>query len=598
MNKKDKRKFIRTIFQILFLVLIFGILIRAIFDLETYEPLDPSLSTNNKGFIAISYFGVDRAQKPTLIDNDMLSKHLKAMKDSGFETISQQDILDFYNKGKPLPQKGMYLGFEDGRKDSSLFVQPILEKLNYKATMFTYANKFAIGDGKFLMPKDLKNMEKSTFWEMGSNGYRFEYINVFDRFNNFLDILNQDQFNIVAKYIEEDYNHYLMDFILDENRIPVENREEMEKRIGWDYDQMRSIYTKEIGKIPSTYMIMHANGMDDANSLVANINNKEIKKTFQLHFSREGESFNGSKGDLYNLTRMQVKPYWYTNHLLMRIWDDTGMDMAFQKGDPNRAKFWEVTKGEAEFIKSKIALTSLPKASGFMYLKDFKELNDFKLSVSLEGNVVGEQGIYLRYNPDEDKYLKVFLKDNELFVYEKVSNNNKKIFTCNLRELDAKPKQSIPEVMVEAEITEDKLKGDSLERTNRENESAPTVEEGAKEFIPSLKAGQLGKRAIEITLKQDSLDILVDGKIAVQGLKINKDIKSGGLAFEASPSEKNHSDDVYDGVFNNLLVQKVSEIPNEEGEVIFDTRLKGFEKIFTIAANYYDLILDWFIETF
>ncbi|WP_315117268.1 polysaccharide deacetylase family protein [uncultured Clostridium sp.] len=610
-KKKDRKKSIRTVFQASFSVVIFGILINAFLNIKTYEPLSSSLYNSNEGFIAISYFGVDRTQKTTLIDNDMLSKHLSAMKASGFETISQQDIIEYYNKGKSLPKKAMYIAFEDGRKDSALFVQPIMEKLNYKATMFTYANKFAIGDMKFLMPKDLKKMEKSTFWELGSNGYRFEYINVFDRFNNFLNILNQDQFNMVAKYIEEDYNHYLMDFIRDKNGIPVENRAGMEKRIMWDYAQMRDIYSKEIGKVPSAYMIMHANGLyGDASPLVTNVNNEEIKKAFKLHFNNEGESFNGKEEDIYNLTRLQVQPYWYTNHVLMRVWQETGKDVAFQQGDPKRAKLWEIVEGEGEFIKSKIVLTSPPQKPAFMYLKDKKEFKDLKLSVSLEGNVVGEQAIYINYNPDNNSFIRVSLKDNELFVQEKRSDNSiREIFNCNLRDLDKKPAQSIPEVMLEAQINEGNL---NMKRARNEEEknkikeqvmkkkeqTAQSLEDGAKEFVPNLKANQLGKRIVEIRTKNSSLEILVDGKVAIKDLKIDESITSGYLALEACASEKNTKDKVYDGVFENLVVQELVEDQSEEGRIIFDSRLKGFEKMYTSVKEYYNQILDWFIETF
>ncbi|MEM1484422.1 polysaccharide deacetylase family protein [Oscillospiraceae bacterium PP1C4] len=609
--KKNRRKIKRTIFQIVFLVLFTAIAINAAFYLSHYQPLDSLLYNSNDGFVAISYLGVDRTQKATLIDNDMLSEQLSALKASGFETISQQDILNYYHKGTPLPKKALYLCFEDGRKDSGMFAQPILEKLNYKATMFTYANKFAIGDLKFLMPKDLMKMEKSSFWELGSNGYRFEYINVFDRFGNFLNILNQDQFHLVAKYMQDDYNHYLMDFIRDKNRIPTENRTQMEQRISWDYEQMRTIYTQQFGKIPQVYMLMHADGLyGNANRLITDANDREIKKTFQLHFNREGKSLNTAGDDLYNLTRLQPQPYWYTNHLLMRLWEDTGGQMAFQHGDETRAKQWEVLNGQAEFVNSKMILTSPPAQPGYLYLKGSEEFQDFKLSASLEGNVVGEQSIYLRCNADRNAFLRVVLKDNELSVEQKTPNTGvQTLFTCNLRELDAQPAQSIPQVALEAGLTEAQLKIKTSESTaekkqaqeaivHKKNAAAPTVEDGAEEFVPSLNAGQLGKRAVVIEIKSNTLAILVDGKTAVQGLEFDQSIKKGSLGFEACASERNTKDRVYDAVFENLFVQALPKAPDEEGEMLFDSRLKGFEKAWAMVTNHYDQVVDWFIETF
>ncbi len=81
-------------------------------------------------------------------------------------------------EGKALPDKALFLLFEDGRRDTAIFSQKIMEKYNYKATMFTYADKFEKNDPKFLMPKDLLKLVDSSYWELGTNGYRLEYINV------------------------------------------------------------------------------------------------------------------------------------------------------------------------------------------------------------------------------------------------------------------------------------------------------------------------------------------------------------------------------------------------------------------------------------
>ena len=52
--------------------------------------------------------------------------------------------------------------FEDGRRDTMLFSEKILEKYNYKATILSYADKFAEKDPKFLSAKDLKKLQDSV----------------------------------------------------------------------------------------------------------------------------------------------------------------------------------------------------------------------------------------------------------------------------------------------------------------------------------------------------------------------------------------------------------------------------------------------------
>lgn len=104
---------------------------------------------NKDGFIALSYFGVSRGESPKYVSKDNLRKQLALLESQGYTTVTQQDILEFYQKNKPLPEKALYLSFEDGRTDSSIFAQNIMEDLNYKATMFTYANKMDTRDNKF-----------------------------------------------------------------------------------------------------------------------------------------------------------------------------------------------------------------------------------------------------------------------------------------------------------------------------------------------------------------------------------------------------------------------------------------------------------------
>lgn len=607
-NKKDRIKVFRTIFQIVILGAILTVLVKVLFNINTYKPEEDNKKIYDKGFIAISYFGVDRTQKTTLIDDDMLKEHLKALKESGYITIGQQDILDYCNSGKKLPEKSMFLSFEDGRVDSALFSDPILEELNYKASMFTYAGKFAEGDFKFLQPEDLKELEKSTYWELGTNGYRFHYINVFDRYGHFLDVLNQDQYNIAAKFIDDDYNHYLMDFIKDKDRLTVETKDEMDKRITWDYDQMKEIYTNKLGYVPKAYMIMHANGLNngETNPLVESVNNREIKKSFELHFNREGDSFNKKGSDVFNLTRLQAQPYWYANHLLMRVEDDTQSEMKFVLGDEKRAEKWNVSNGVAEFKKNKIILTSSPAAEGTMKLKDSENFKDFKLRTSIEGNVIGKQSIYLRYNEQKGTYVNISVKDNVLYVSEKTAHNGETdLAKCDLSELLKKDIQSVEEVKLEAESAQKEVeiakarKDKNVVLESEENISleSPSVDEGGEEYIPKIGIGQLGKRNLEIVISGNKLNVLVDGVGATGVLTLRGDNETGFVCLKSMRSEKNLKDDIYDGVFNDLLIEPIAK-NNEKVSPLFDNRLNDFQKIYEDVKDKYNWMIDWFIENF
>ena len=173
-KRKDKIKAIRSVCEGIILITLLIIILKALLSFSEYEPYDSNNISNtmDTGFIAVSYFGVDRNGDDTLISTDRLNQHLKSLKDNGYVTITQQDILDYYENGKKLPEKSLFLIFEDGRTDTAIFSQKITEEYNYKSTILTYADKFEKEDPKFLKPDVLKEMEESSYWELGTNGYR------------------------------------------------------------------------------------------------------------------------------------------------------------------------------------------------------------------------------------------------------------------------------------------------------------------------------------------------------------------------------------------------------------------------------------------
>ena len=365
-KRKDRWKVFRSILQGLVLIALLIVILKVLLPSAPYAPpeADTRVQTD-KGFITISYFGVDRTQSKTLISTKRLDEHLKALYDSGYVTVSQQDILDYYEEQKPLPDKALFLIFEDGRRDTGIFAQKIMEEYNYQATMLSYAQNLTLEDAKFLNAKDLQELKKTSFWELGTNGYRLSYINVFDRHDNFLDQLDTYKFQRLSPYLDRRYNHYLMDYIRDKDGIPKEVLSQMQERIAADYTDVQNIYTEEMGEVPQMYILMHSNsGQFGTNNRVSTENEKWITALFKMNFNREGDSWNRLNSSLYDLTRVQPQAYWYTNHLLMRIWDDTQQEVAFVSGDAERKADWDTLFGESEFKEETIVLTSLPSDHG------------------------------------------------------------------------------------------------------------------------------------------------------------------------------------------------------------------------------------------
>lgn len=620
-TKKDVTKVIRSTLELLVLLLILAIIIRALFVFSEYVPYDYNdeaiVSGEDNGFIALSYFGVDRTGTETLISTERLHQHLQALYDNGYVTITQADIENYYKNGVPLPKKALYLMYEDGRKDTAIFAQQIMEEYNYMATILSYAEKFETKDSKFLMPKDLLELQENTFWELGSNGYRLSYINVFDRYDRYLGELNSLEFSKVAPYLDREYNQYLMDFIRDKDGIPMESYNGMKNRIMNEYSKMEDIYTQEMGYVPHVYVLMHSNtGRYANNEKVSAVNEACMTELFSMNFNREGFSINNRECDSYDLTRMQPQAYWYTNHLLMRIWDDMEEEdkesLVFVDGDMERKADWETIAGASEFKKDIIALTSMPEGNGLLRLKNSAEYRDIVFETVMTGNKLGTQSVYFRSDEDRNTYIKLTIQNNVLYIYEKtVQAEEILLFELDLNDHDGIIPQSIEENKKEALVEElgalslyAGSVGESTVYYNEQKKAAEkievkTVEEGAEEYVPTMQINEAGEREVEVYLSGNLLTVLIDDKPAVEGLQVSVS-DAGYICLESAwaeygYSQRNISDDVYDGVFEKIKITKIDN-QSDETIILYDNMLHGWDKVENIATNAFNSVINWFIE--
>jgi hypothetical protein len=615
-RKKERTKIIRTTVEIIVFVIVAFLVYQAFYMQKKYKPyVDAPVSSDDKGFIAISYFGVEKfdAESKSLITDDRLDQHIKALKDSGYVTITQDDIIAYFKGEKQLPEKALFLIFEDGRRDSAVFAQNILEKNNFRATMLSYADRVELFNTKFLNTNDLKLLNKSSFWELGTNGYRLEYINVFDRYKNYFGRLNSYEFVAITKYLVRDYNHYLMDFIRDAEGIPLESLAEMKNRIAFDYMNMNNVYREKIGFLPQLYILMHSNtGQFGTHRLASNENEKWITDLFAINFNREGDSHNDRNASIFDLTRIQPQANWYTNHLLMRIWDDTGDDVAFISGDLKKKAKWDTITGQSEFAENKIILTSPPSDRGLMKLNE-SSMIDFDVSMKLEGNVAGSQGIYLRADEALANYIYVGLEKNKLVI---TSNENgageQENLNVDLFEFDGgsdfsveEDKQQSLEAHADAVLkySDDYLMIEDAKSDKKQlgKEIPPTIAEGADPYVPTIDLLDRDHRDLRIILSGNQLTVYVDNKIAAENVPVNIS-QPGNLILESAPirdkfSQRNLADDVYDAVFTNMLVKWIGD-STIKPIVIYDNRLSSLEELNLVFRNIIRSVINFFIYNF
>ncbi|MDO4989287.1 MAG: hypothetical protein Q4E45_02165 [Eubacteriales bacterium] len=523
-------------------------------------------------FIAVSYNGLTDIDRPDgkIVTQDAYEEQLQTLKASGYQTITQQDVLNYYLNDAPLPEKAMLLIFEDGIMNTTKLAHPALWKNNYIATVCTFAGNLSDEEGLYITSQEMKQLKNTSFWETGSNGYRISYINVFDRFENYFGNLNTAEFLAVHTYLRRDYNHYLMDFIRDENRLRTESVTQMQERIAWDYKKMEELYRDDLGYVPALYILMHSNtGAFGNDPLVSRKNAEMMESVFAMNFNRQGTCLNTRDSSVYDLSRLQSRQYFSSNHLMMRIWDDTGHQVVFRLGSAEKAADWERISGAAEFKNRRIVLTTMPYGeSEVRFARSLPK--DLDISLRLKGNVVGQQAVKLRTDEHGDGGICVRLYDNVLLIED--GDVQAPLFTLDLLRFDGGPFFSVQQEELNGKIAlaaaiiaydEDE---ERIAQAERDLETlramrVPSIQDGAEPFIPELDIDEQDNRALRIRLEGNSISVWLDGVLVADGLSVSSGSGSS-LFLEAAVtqgterfSQTNLSDDVYDGVFAELNIR-------------------------------------------
>ena len=545
-DKKTRKKFLRSIFELLFILGVVLLFVSTVYTGETYQPFLNDIRLpqgQDNGFIAVAYDTVGAQNSQNTMSRERLETHVKALLESGYVTISQQDILDYYQKGTTLPEKALFLMFGDGRRDTATYTQEVLENNNLLATMLSYGENLEKGTGsRILNAKDLLELRKSGFWEMGVSGYRLYYINVFDEEGTYLGDMDLEAFQESEVEIGT-FNHYLMDYLYDKDQLPMESNSQMIARIKADYDLMVRLYDKNLGGLPPLYTLMHANsGQYGSTQRVSDQNETHIKALFQMNFNRAGESLNklAVNSDIYDMTRIEPKAYWSANHLMTHIEDDTGFDVAWQVGEKAVAADWELLSGHAEFCSPNLYLTSPKNAEGRIRLLDSQGSRNLTVSVTLAGNMLGRQGILLRGS--ETQGIWVELKNNHLLVQEQVAGGEQTLlFDLDLYEFDGTPQQE------------------------RKTGAIPFSEGSLRTLTVTLNNAQLEVFIGEQLVCTQTVSVLDAGSVYL--------LSEWGQVGEFDLVLGQFVDDVYDAVFRDLTIQYA----NQE-EVAFCNSLEGFRR--------------------
>ena len=131
----------------------------------------------------IMYHSISKDSKQQgqyVIDPKKFENDLTKLKEEGYTTITVQDLIDYTENNKELPEKPIMLTFDDGYYNNYLYAYPLLKEYKCKAVIspIAYYTELYSNTSETLSPsyshctwKQLEEMQKSGYVEIQNHSY-------------------------------------------------------------------------------------------------------------------------------------------------------------------------------------------------------------------------------------------------------------------------------------------------------------------------------------------------------------------------------------------------------------------------------------------
>ena len=114
-----------------------------------------------------------------VVTPETLESDIKFLKNKDYSFILIEDLIKYVYEDKPLPKKPVVLTFDDGYYNNMLYLPPILEKYNAKASIAVvgkFTDIFSEQDShnpnySHLTWEDIKELSKKDYFEISNHSY-------------------------------------------------------------------------------------------------------------------------------------------------------------------------------------------------------------------------------------------------------------------------------------------------------------------------------------------------------------------------------------------------------------------------------------------
>ncbi|MGH7820960.1 MAG: polysaccharide deacetylase family protein, partial [Candidatus Binatia bacterium] len=96
---------------------------------------------------------------------------MERLRREGYTSIDIHRLLDFYEKGAPLPPKPVFITFDDARADSFRYADPVLREMGFHATMFVPVAEVGQHGPFNAVWETVLEMHRSGRWDIQCHSY-------------------------------------------------------------------------------------------------------------------------------------------------------------------------------------------------------------------------------------------------------------------------------------------------------------------------------------------------------------------------------------------------------------------------------------------
>ncbi|OGX24706.1 MAG: hypothetical protein A3J51_02870 [Omnitrophica WOR_2 bacterium RIFCSPHIGHO2_02_FULL_45_21] len=119
----------------------------------------------NNPLLILHYPLITNRPKGRAVTKANFINQMEMFKSSGYVSVGLEDVLDFYYRNKPLPEKAVLITFAGGRKNL-LYAGPVLKKLGLRAAVFLNIQAMKKANHSEVSWHDALAMEKTKSWDL------------------------------------------------------------------------------------------------------------------------------------------------------------------------------------------------------------------------------------------------------------------------------------------------------------------------------------------------------------------------------------------------------------------------------------------------